>query len=141
LNYRDATLALEGWFATQWGGRTLVSYESGNIPLPEQRPTAHESWLRFTLAGVGTGFRSVGRGEPWTRWSFLAIHQLFTPPQTGHDVADGYISDLVSVWRDLAVPSAGARWVVLDPPYAPTARQEREWYQTNLTISLQLEWR
>jgi hypothetical protein len=140
MNYSQATLALEGFFGQRWT-QTLVSYESGNIPLPENRPTASESWLRFTLSGVGMGRRSIGRGEPWTRWDYLATHQLFVPPQTGHDIIDGYVSDLLTLWQDLdlPVPGAGARWVMIDPPFAPSSRREAEWFQTNITMSLQLE--
>jgi hypothetical protein len=142
MNYSAATLALEGWFASRWT-QTLVSYESQNVPLPEKRPTAKEPWLRFTLSGVGSGRRSIGRGEPWSRWDFLAMHQLFVPPSTGHDRIDGYVADLLTLWDclDFVVPSAGARWTALDPPFAPTSRSEREWWQSNLTVPLQLEWR
>ena len=142
MNYAQATLALEGYFGSRWT-QTLVSYESGNIPLPEHRPLPTEAWLRFTVAGVGGGRRSMGRGEPWTRWDFLAIHQLFVQPSTGHDVIDGYVNDLLTLWKDFdfVVPGAGARWVSIDPPFSPSARQEREWFQTNLTVPVQLEWR
>jgi hypothetical protein len=143
VNYSSATLALEGWFAQQWGNRTLVSYESGNVPLPEGRPLPTEAWLRLTLSGIGFARRTIGRGEPWRIWSFLATHQVFVPPASGHDLSDGYISELVTVWDnlDFCIPTAGARWTALDPPLPPTSHREAEWYQQNLSVPLMLEWR
>lgn len=143
MNFSSATLFLEGWFHEQWADRTLVSYESQNIPLPEHRPAANESWLRFTLSGVGGGRRSLGRNAPWTIWPFLLSIQVFVPPSSGHNVSDDYVSQIVILSQnlDLMVPAAGARWVSYDPPFPPLARSEREWFMQSVVQPLQLEWR
>lgn len=117
--------ALQGFFSTQWNGRTVVQWPNvryGDIP-------NGESWVRYEELPVDHRFASIGSvgNKVMSRNMGQVIITVFSPKNSGTLESDKLCDQVMDIFRGQTVGDA-----IFFQPRRQLPVVENEWYQVQV---------